>query len=322
MTYSSKAKYIPVGKHPISFGLVKAITSMRKACFKEEGKQESDYKHKLAAKDLVLLGRLINSWKDIVGIQLASKTCPLKLFRNTLYLTVSDSQWMQTLLFIKAGIIQKLEQKFPDLKIKEIIGRIGKIPASIEKLVKEASWPDWKEEEITEKCGVKDPELAKSIDECQQKLSARLKGLEEKGYRLCKLCRANVTRSKEGICAMCLFDHRSDILMKSRSLLAEMPWLSFEEVQAEQKELTLVEYDSIKNELLNDTLKIVDELFSDLKDDLDNETADMMRKEMVRGIVLFTGLTPDKIDLTNIKPKQLPEKKWQDYLKLSCNKDF
>ena len=319
MGYSSKAKYVPVGKKPISFGLIKAIASMRKACFKEEGIAETDYKHKLAARDLVILGRLINSWKDLVGIQLASKTCPLKLFKNTLYLTVSDSQWMQTLLFLKSGIIQKLNGKFPDLKIKEIIGRIGKIPLSIEKLVKDASWPDWKEEEITEKIGVSNPELAKSIDECQQKLSARLKGLEEKGYRLCKLCRANVTRSKEGICAMCLFDHRSDILMKSRSLLAEMPWLSFDEVKEEQKELTVVEYDSIKNDLLNETIKMVDELYFDLKEDYDENTADMIRKEIIRGIVLYTGLTPDKINLENIKPKQLPEKKWVDYLKVSYN---
>ena len=319
MTYSSKAKYIPVGKQPISFGLVKAITSMRKACFKEEGKSESDYKHRLAAKDLVILGRLINGWKDIVGTQLASKTCPLKLFKNTLYLTVSDSQWMQTLLFLKAGIIQKLEQKFPDLKIKEIIGRIGKIPASIEKLVKDASWPDWKEEEIIEKSEINNAELAKSIDECQQKLSARLKGLEEKGYTLCKICKANVTRSKDGVCAMCVFDHRSDIMMKSRTIIAEMPWLTYEDVKKEQKELTLVEYDSIKNDLLNDTLKIVDELFSDLKEDYDEDTADMMRKEIVRGIILYTGLTPDKIDLEKVKVKQLPEKKWLDYLNLSYN---
>ena len=319
MTYSSKTKYIPVGKQPISFGLVKAITSMRKACFKEEGKSESDYKHKLAAKDLVILGRLINGWKDIVGIQLASKTCPLKLFKNTLYLTVSDSQWMQTLLFLKAGIIQKLEQKFPDLKIKEIIGRIGKIPASIEKLVKDASWPDWKEEEIIEKSEINNAELAKSIDECQQKLSARLKGLEEKGYTLCKICRANVTRSKDGVCAMCVFDHRSDIMMKSRTLIAEMPWLTYEEVKKEQKELSLLEYDSIKNDLLNDTLKVVDELFSDLKEDYDEDTADMMRKEIIRGIILYTGLTPEKIDLEKVKVKQLPDKKWLDYLKLSYN---
>ncbi len=66
MTYSSKPKYVPVGKQPISFGLVKAITSMRKACFKEEGKSESDYKHRLASKDLVVLGSLINGWRDIV----------------------------------------------------------------------------------------------------------------------------------------------------------------------------------------------------------------------------------------------------------------
>lgn len=321
MSYSSKSKYTPVGKQPISFGLVKAITSMRKACFKEEGKTDSDYKHRLAARDMLILGRLINSWRDIVGIQLASKTCPLKLFKGTLYLTVSDSPWMQTLLFIKANIIQKLAERFPDLKIKDIIGRIGKIPASIEKLVKEASWPNWEEEEITEKPAIKNPELAKSIDKCQQKLSARLKGLEEKGYKLCKICRANVTRSEEGICAMCLFDHRSDILMKSRSLLAEMPWLNYEEVREEQKELTLVEYDSIKNELLNETLKMVDELFGELKEDFDESTAEMMRKEIVRGIILFTGVTPDKVDLSCLNTMFLPDKKWLDYLNYNFYND-
>ncbi len=315
MTYSSKPKYVPVGKQPISFGLVKAITSMRKACFKEEGKSESDYKHRLASKDLVVLGSLINGWRDIVGLQLASKTCPLKLFKGTLYLTVSDSQWMQTLLFLKIEIIRKLEQKFPNLKIKEIIGRIGKIPPEVEKIVKESSWPDWKEEEIIEKTEVKNPELAKAIDLCQQKLSARLKGLEEKGYKLCNICRSNVTRSKDGICAMCLFDHRSDVLMKSRSLLAEMPWLGFDEVHEEQKELTMVEYEYIRNELLNETMRLVDELFSDLTYDYDEDTAYMMRKEMVRGIVLFAGVTPDKVNLSCLNLKQLPDKKWLDYLK-------
>ncbi|MBP5470932.1 MAG: DUF721 domain-containing protein [Candidatus Riflebacteria bacterium] len=316
-TYNSKRR-IGVGKKPVSFSLVKIIASMRKACFNNEGTSESDYKHNLAAKELVVLGRLINSWRDVVGIQLASKTCPLKLFKGTLYLTVSDSQWMQTLLFLKAGIIQKLDKIFPDLKIKDILGRIGKIPASVVKLVKESAWPDWKEEEITEKPKVKNPELAKSIDKCQQKLSARLKGLEEKGYRLCKICRANVTRSKDGICAMCLFDHRSDIRMKSRSVLAEMPWLSFDEVCKEQPELTSDEYNFIKNELLNETLKMVDELYSDLNYDYDEETAEMIRKEMIRGIILYTGITPDQIELNKVKTKQLPDKKWQTYLKLCC----
>ena len=318
MTYSknyNSKRRVGVGKKPIAFSLLKAIANMRKTCFNEEGKTESDYKHNLAAKDLIILGRLINSWREIVGIQLASKTCPLKLFKGTLYLTVSDSQWMQTLLFIKSEIIQKLNQQFPDLKINEIIGRVGKIPASVEKLVKEASWPNWEEEKIIEKPKVKNPELAKTIDQCQQKLSARLRGLEEKGYKLCKICRANVTRSEDGICAMCLFDHRSDIRMKSRSLIAETPWLTYEEVCSEQKELTRIEYNYIKNELLNETLKMVDELYSDLKYDYDDTTAEMLRKEMIRGIILYTGATPDKINLSCLKAKQLPDKKWLNYLK-------
>ena len=314
-TYNSKRR-IGVGKKPISFSLVKAIADMRRTCFNDNDKPESNYKHNLAARDLVILGRLINTWRKVVGLQLASKTCPLKLFKGTLYLTVSDSQWMQTLLFLKTGIIQKLNQIFPDLKIKEIVGRIGKIPVEVEKLVKESAWPNWEDEEITEKPKVKDSELAKTIDICQQKLSARLKGLEEKGYQLCKVCRANVTRSKDGICAMCLYDHRSDIRMKSRSLIADFPWLTYEEVRQEQNELNKDEYEYIKNELLNETTKLVDELYSDLKEVYDEDNADLLRKEMIRGIILFTGITPDKVDLNSVKPKQLPDKKWFDYIKL------
>ena len=315
----NRAKYNRQGKL-ISLGtasLIRTIASMRKECFKESAEPESDYKHTLVAKDLVILGKLINSWRDIVGIQLAVKTCPLKIFKGKLFLTVSDSQWMQTLLFIKAGIIQKLNQKFPDLKITEVIGRIGKIPPSVEKMVKDASWPDWHEEEVIPKPKVKNPELAKIIDECQQKLSARLKGLQEKGYALCKVCRANVTRSEDGICAMCVYDHRKDLRMKSCSLLAEMPWLTYEEVREHQPELTKVEYESIKNDLLNDTVKQVAELASDLKSDYDEDTAVMMRQEIVRGIVLYTGESPDKIVLDEVKPKQLPSKDWLDFLNIT-----
>ena len=149
----------------------------------------------------------------------------------------------------------------------------------------------------------------------QQKVSARLKGLEEKGYVLCKLCRANVTRSSDGICAMCLFDHRSDMLMKTRSLIADSPWITYEEAKEHQKELTVVEYESIKNELLSECLNLVKELASDLAVEYDEDAATMMQIEMVRGIVLYTGETPDKIDLANVKTKQLPSKEWEDYIK-------
>ena len=86
----------------------------------------------------------------------------------------------------------------------------------------------------------------------------------------------------------------------------------------EQPELTSDEYNFIKNELLNETLKMVDELYSDLNYDYDEETAEMIRKEMIRGIILYTGITPDQIELNKVKTNQLPDKKWQTYLKLCC----
>lgn len=303
---------------PISFSLVKSLAKMREACFKENGENVSSYKHNLAAKDLVVLGRLINAWRDIVGLELATKTCPVRLFRGTLYLTVSDSQWMQNLLFMKADIVNKLSKSFSDVKVTNIVGRVGKIPTEVSKLVREAAWPDWREEKVTEKTGIKDPELAKAIDVCQQKLNARFKGLEDRGYRLCNICRANMTRSKDGICALCLFEHGKDVRMKSRSALAEEPWLTYEEVKSKQKELTSIEYESIKSELLSESMNLVNELASDLKSDFDDDTYERMRCEMVRAIVLYANVTPDKVDFDNLEPSFVPDKKWFKYLKYPC----
>ena len=126
---------------PINFGLIDAIAES----LKSKANTPADLtRRKAIAYNMLSLGKLIASWKNIVDVQLASKTYPYRLIKGKLYLSVADSQWLQTLLFLKGHIVSKISEKFPELKITEIIGKVGEIPEEARKIVEEHIWPDWK----------------------------------------------------------------------------------------------------------------------------------------------------------------------------------
>lgn len=284
---------------------------MREGNFRaSEGRQ----RYALTARELVVLGKLVNAWKDVVGLQLAAKTCPTRLIKGRLHLAVADSQWMQTLVFLRPRIIEKLQELFPEMKIGEIIGKPGVIPPEIEKMVKEATWPDWRNEKVLPMAELKNPELTEQLHRCQQKLDARLRGLEERGYKLCMLCRAAVTRSKNGICAMCVYKNREDKLLQTRLLVSEMPWLGFDEVCEFDAGLTQIEFEAVRAELLDESLKLINELGEDLRQSYDDETMVRMKKEMVRAMMLFCGCMPDQVDFDHLHAQKLPDRQWLDFL--------
>ncbi len=297
---------------PAGFTLVKALRDMR-----EKNRKACDDRNRcfLGAREMMVLGRLINSWKDVVGLQLAHKTCPTRLIRGCLYLNVSDSQWMQTLLFLKGTIIEKLNLLFPDMKIHDIIGRPGKISEAVEELLADADWPDW-QQESSHHLPTDDAELAGLLERCQRKLDARLRGLRQRGFELCRNCEATVTDSPGGICAVCIFASRERNRAEVRALVKEMPWLTLEEVHEFETQLSAVEFSALKLELLEDTLAFVKELATDLRGEFNEVSHHQMRKEMVRAVMLYTGCMPDEVDLDQLHPEQIPDPEWSSYLNL------
>lgn len=58
--------------------------------------------------------RFINifmAWKSVVGELLAERSHPLRLDKNTLFVGVENSAWMQELILLKPDIIHKYKQK-------------------------------------------------------------------------------------------------------------------------------------------------------------------------------------------------------------------
>ena len=75
--------------------------------------------------------RLLEIWQKAVGPQISVQTRPDRLKRNTLFVKVSSSVWMQQLHALKKEIIEKINQPLGKELIKKIHFYIGDIPSRI-----------------------------------------------------------------------------------------------------------------------------------------------------------------------------------------------
>lgn len=68
---------------------------------------------------------LYQSWQDIVGDLLASRSHPFRFHTGILYVAVQNSSWLQELVLRKMDILARCRTVIPD-EIKEIIFLIHK----------------------------------------------------------------------------------------------------------------------------------------------------------------------------------------------------
>ena len=74
---------------------------------------------------------LLEVWQKAVGPKILVQTRPDKLKRNTLFIKVSSSVWMQQLHILKPEIIEKINNLLGKELIKNIHFSIGEIPSTV-----------------------------------------------------------------------------------------------------------------------------------------------------------------------------------------------
>lgn len=67
-------------------------------------------------------------WPEVVGSVVASRAQPLRIINGTLTVAVSSGPWMQELIFLKAIMQQKLNERLGCEVVREIILKSGRIP--------------------------------------------------------------------------------------------------------------------------------------------------------------------------------------------------
>lgn len=67
------------------------------------------------------------AWQNAVGPVLAKYTCPGRLRRGILEITVANSMTVQELTFQKQEVLKKLQAEVPDAKIRDLRFRVGAV---------------------------------------------------------------------------------------------------------------------------------------------------------------------------------------------------
>lgn len=80
--------------------------------------------HKLAQYEFVL------RWKEIVGVEIASRTFPEAVRRNELYVRVESPMWAQELTFQKGVLLKRLQRLTQFESLRDIRFVVGKLPTS------------------------------------------------------------------------------------------------------------------------------------------------------------------------------------------------
>ena len=76
------------------------------------------------------LYRLWDLWPGIVGESLAEHARPARWQGRNLVVRVEHSAWMQELSFLKHTLKEKIDEAFPEAKVRGIRFEIGKLPES------------------------------------------------------------------------------------------------------------------------------------------------------------------------------------------------
>lgn len=86
--------------------------------------------------------KVYKTWKEIVGAKIAEKTCPLRLKGDTLYVKVISSPWMQELSLLKDTVIENINKKLGEGRIKDIVFKSGIINKSHIRAKEEIPWKE------------------------------------------------------------------------------------------------------------------------------------------------------------------------------------
>ena len=115
-------------------------------------------------KDLFMIHTL---WHKAVGGKIAAKTLPQTIKKNILFVTVSNSVWMQELQFLKDQIRERINKALPALTIDDIRFTIGPISekhrTSSESPLLPLS-PEEKEDVKRHGASIKDPDLRSAFE--------------------------------------------------------------------------------------------------------------------------------------------------------------
>lgn len=252
---------------------------------------------KMGLKSRALEYKVMELWEDVVGNTITKHTSVYELHRGVLFVHVDHPVWIQHLSFVALDIKNKLNKAVGAKVVKEIRFKAGNrcnkqktyqdMDGKVEPLIVNLS----KEEIKTIKAMVEeivDPGIRKTAESlisqgkrnnlCKQKL----------GWKACPRCGVLID-PKERSCFHCHLQEKQLLRRKTRSILWELPWLSFSQTSSHIPDLDQETYDIVRREMIQG-------LWERFRSASKSITFVKIPKSYIQTYVMMrTGFTPEKL---------------------------
>ena len=131
--------------------------------------------------------RALIIWEEVVGPQIAARTCPVRIREGVLEVNVDQPTWMQQLQLMKPKILTQLNTEMGKATIKDLFLKRGKVNIRFDKPVEQP--PAWRMVELDDSemrqidgllTAIGDPELRAEMERFLVKQTRLLKAETKK----------------------------------------------------------------------------------------------------------------------------------------------
>ncbi len=194
------------------------------------------------------LARVTAAWPDVVGVESARNSQPLRIDGGTLVVATRSSAWSEQLSFLAERILASLRADFGLNEVQRLRFRVGRlvvrtrarvIRGAISRAARPASAP------LHESA---DSESA--FTRFRTGVGRVRRAKEESGWNQCGRCASLVPPGERAICAPCAVAISQDRERGVARLLFEVPWLGYSGIAAIVDGIEAEEYDAIRSRVL------------------------------------------------------------------------
>lgn len=248
--------------------------------------------------DAVTAETLMDYWPQVAEGALAKYTQIADFKNRTLYIEATSSVWAQQLLFYKQMIIEKFKVLVPSAYIKDIktksTGVLRQPIAPIEIKRKEDVIDKVAQEEIKDiLADIPDPNLKEKFKHVLEK-DRLMRSMDQRLE--CPICGKRFQGMGE-ICINCCSEHmhKGDIVIAR--YLEEAPWSKYQDIIKDHgAQIDEANYHHLKEKIINKLMDRIQTMSYAYYKTRSKKLVEAIKKEIVKYVMLKTGLTPEKIN--------------------------
>jgi hypothetical protein len=199
---------------------------------------------KIALRDPLML--LQAGWTDIVGVEVATNSEPVRVADGTLVVVTRSSAWSHQLSFLADRVLAAVAARLPAAGVERLRFRVGVLrkrhapraagsPPNPERLPGEP---------------VPSASAQEALAQFARHVEAATQSKRSAGWKACDTCGALIDPSQKASCAACDAARSEGRALATARLLLEAPWLGFGGTAELVDGLNEKEYERIRSRLL------------------------------------------------------------------------